>query len=248
MNTQLMRLMRLHRLMSAAGEDGAAAGGGAGESAAGEAGAPAVTESGEATTLLTAEASPDDATADGGEGAKPEGEEQKAAEGEAEKKPEEGGAPAAYADFTMPDGVEMHGEVAEEFKAVAKELNLSQSQAQKLADLGVKQAQAGATRQAELLKQANAEWTAATQADKEFGGQNLSANLAVARKAMDQFGSPELKTLLNESGLGNHPEVIRLFYRTGKAISEDGFVGGRGTNKPKSDTEVFYGTSSTTAQ
>jgi hypothetical protein len=38
------------------------------------------------------------------------------------------------------------------------------------------------------------------------------------------FGTPELRTLLNESGLGNHPEVIRMMYRAGKAISEDRFV------------------------
>ena len=40
-----------------------------------------------------------------------------------------------------------------------------------------------------------------------------------------KFGTDALKSLLTESGLGNHPEVIRFMYRAGKAISEDSYVG-----------------------
>ena len=39
------------------------------------------------------------------------------------------------------------------------------------------------------------------------------------------FGTEPFKQLLSESGLGNHPEVIRFMYRAGKAISEDSYVG-----------------------
>jgi len=48
----------------------------------------------------------------------------------------------------------------------------------------------------------------------------------VAKKALDSFGTPELRTLLNESGIGNHPELIRFMVRAGKAISSDTFVAG----------------------
>ena len=76
----------------------------------------------------------------------------------------------------------------------------------------------------EAIKAAQDQWTADAKADKEFGGEALAENLSVAKKALDQFGTPELRTLLNDSGLGNHPEIIRAFYRAGKAISEDRFV------------------------
>ena len=46
------------------------------------------------------------------------------------------------------------------------------------------------------------------------------------RKALDAFGTPELKDVLNATGFGNHPEVIKAFYKAGKAISADGFVPG----------------------
>lgn len=204
-----------------------------------QANAPAAPATG--NTLLTD--SSDDAPQGEGQAnteAKPEGE-------DGEKKPDaQAGAPEEYADFTAPDGIALDPEVTGEFKAVAKELNLTQEQAQKLANLGatITQKQAGQT--TALLEKARAEWTQAATADKEFGGDALKANMSVARKAMDQFGTPELKSLLNESGLGNHPEVIRFFYRAGKAISEDTFVGGGSSisSAPKSDAEVFY--SSTT--
>ncbi|MGU3629847.1 protease [Comamonas sp. C24C] len=221
--SKIQRLMRLHRLMAPATE-GADGGGGASESSA--AGESAQADAAAATTLMTAEA---DATNDGATNA--EAAEKQPAK--AADKPE--GAPEAYKDFTLPDGVKLEGEAADAFKGLAKELNLTQDQAQKLADLGAKQAQDGQARQAEILKAANAEWTAQSQADKEFGGENLSQNLAIARKAMDTFATPELKQLLTESGLGNHPEVIRMFFRTGKAISEDSFVSAARGAKPKGD-------------
>jgi hypothetical protein len=48
----------------------------------------------------------------------------------------------------------------------------------------------------------------------------------VARKALESFGSPALKELLNNTGLGNHPEVIKAFHKVGKLISEDKMVKG----------------------
>ena len=114
-----------------------------------------------------------------------------------------------------------------EFSDVARELDLSQDAAQKILD---KVAPAMQARQAEVLEAARTEWANSAKSDKEFGGDKLDENLATAKKALDTFGTPELRTLLNNSGLGNHPEVIRLMYRAGKAISEDTFVGGANTN------------------
>lgn len=145
------------------------------------------------------------------------------------------GAPEEYADFQLPEGVQLDAELTSDLKSVAKELNLTQEQAQKLADLAASKTQGIGERQMESIKAAQAQWTADAKADKEFGGEALAENLSVAKKALDQFGTPELRTLLNESGLGNHPEIIRAFYRAGKAISEDRFVpagnGGRTGSK-----------------
>lgn len=245
MNTRIQRLMRLHRLCAEAGEGGSDAGGtGTADAATGTAGAAA--DAGTSSTLLTAEADPAGEAAAGADSAKKEGD----PEGDAEKKPEGEekkppvGAPEEYADFKMPEGVAVDSEMADEFRTVAKELNLTQEQAQRMADLGARQAQKAAGANVEVIKQARAEWSASAAADKEFGGEGFKANMAYARKALDTFGTPELRNVLNGSGLGDHPEFIRFMYRTGKAISADTFVPGGAAKAPKTDAEVFY--SSTT--
>lgn len=129
--------------------------------------------------------------------------------------------PESY-ELKMPEGVQLDSAAAEEFTAIAKELKLDQAAAQKLADIGAKMA----TRQAEAHAQLVETWTEQVKTDKEIGGDKLDENLGVARKAIDTFGSPELKALLNSTGLGNHPEVVKLAFKVGKAISEDRFVQG----------------------
>jgi len=137
--------------------------------------------------------------------------------------------------FTAPEGKEYDPQVLEAFSGAAKEAALTQDAAQKLID---KMAPALAARQADQVQAVHKEWLDASTADKEFGGEKLTENLGVARKALDTFGTPELRTLLDATGMGNHPDVIRLLFRVGKAISEDKFVGGSssgtGTTNPAS--------------
>lgn len=156
---------------------------------------------------------------------------------------EKEGAPEEYEEFTTPEGVELDTEVTGELKTLAKELNLSQKDAQRLADLGLKQASKFSEQPNKIVADAKIEWEKQTQNDEEIGGRKLAENLSVAKKAMNAYGSDNLKTLLNESGLGNHPDVIRFMYRAGKAISEDTIVRGAGndTPKPKSAADMLYG-------
>lgn len=130
-------------------------------------------------------------------------------------------APETYA-FVMPDGMELDGDSASEFSVIAKELGLTQEQAQKAADVMVNQAK----RQAETHAKLVSTWVETIKADKEIGGDKFGENMAVARSALDAFGTPELKDVLNATGFGNHPAIIRAFYKIGKAISDDGLVKG----------------------
>lgn len=140
--------------------------------------------------------------------------------------------------FTAPEGTEYDPAVLESYTGAAKDAGLTQDAAQKLID---KMAPALAARQADQVQAIHKEWLNASSADKEFGGEKLTENLGVARKALENFGSPELRSLLDETGLGNHPEVIRFMYRAGKAISEDKFVGGRsGTTAATTAAGVLY--------
>lgn len=169
------------------------------------------------------------------EGQTADGEKTEGGESEGEQaKPE--GAPEQY-EFKAPEGQEFDPAVIDQFSEIAKELNLPQDAAQKILD---KMGPTIATRQAEAIEAARTEWANASQTDKEFGGEKLTENLSVAKKALDSFGTPELRTLLNQSGLGNHPEVIRFMYRAGKAISDDSFVSGSQATASKRTADVLY--------
>ena len=131
------------------------------------------------------------------------------------------GAPEKY-EFKPPEGKNFDNEIITTYSQVARELNLSQASAQKMLDtLGPKIAE----RQMAQIDTIRKGWVDSSRIDKEFGGDSLDKNMSVAKKALDTFGTPELRTVLNQSGLGDHPEIIRFFYRAGKAISEDGYVG-----------------------
>jgi hypothetical protein len=156
------------------------------------------------------------------------------AEGAAdESKPEDvpKGAPESYEPFKAPDGWEIDQALLADFAPTLKELNLTQEQAQKVIDFApklVEQTAVATTTKVlgELGMADRGDWVGKVKADKEFGGDKLAENLAIAKKAMDAFASPELRDLLIKSGMGNHPEMVRAFYRAGKAISADNYVAG----------------------
>lgn len=132
------------------------------------------------------------------------------------------GAPEKY-EFVAPEGQEFDAEFIKSYEATARELDLPQDKAQKIID---KISPVLQERQIAQLNAIREEWAESSRTDKEFGGEKIEENMAIAKKALDQFGTPELKDLMNKSGLGNHPEMIRFFYRAGKTISPDTFVGG----------------------
>jgi len=146
---------------------------------------------------------------------------EKDSEAKAEEKDAEGKVPDAYEKFSLPEGFEYDEKLAGEFGGVAKELGLSQDQAQKLVDHYIKLTQEGIAAHTEQLNQISEDWKKASETDKEFGGANLDANIAVAKKALDTFGNPELSKYLNESKLGNNPELIRFCWKVGKLLADD---------------------------
>lgn len=150
------------------------------------------------------------------------------------------GAPDKY-DFKATKGAEQFdAKVLDAYSGIAKKLNLTQEGAQELLDTV---APVMHQRQQEQLQAIRTEWEQKTRTDKELGGDKLPENLGVAKKALDRFGSPELVAWLKETGLGNHPELIRAFYRAGLQISEDKFVpananGSSGGERPMDNSSV----------
>lgn len=179
----------------------------------------------------------------GTEGDKPQ--EDKPADGDKtadkpdDKEQKQDGAPEKY-EFKAGEGVELDTEALKDFEPVARELNLTNEQAQKLVDAYPKILAGVQQRQAEAWQKQTEGWAEAVKADKEIGGDKLTANLSAAQRALEQFGDPELKEYLDSTGLGNHPALVKAFIKVGKAMSEDKVVTGGHESGGSDLISAFY--------
>lgn len=155
--------------------------------------------------------------------------------GEEKTAAEESAAPESYSDFDLPEGIEMNASYMDKMGPVFKELGLSQANAQKLINAHVGHVQESEVGKADQLTELHKGWLNEAKTDKAIGGDNFDANLKAANAAVNQFGSQDFKQLLRATGLGNHPEIIRVFSKIGGLLGED--IPGN-TNVPASSQKV----------
>ena len=152
------------------------------------------------------------------------------------------GAPESY-EFQSPEGsdLETDSSVVQAFSEAAKKLDLTQEQAQSVLDEvapALKQQNDG------YIENLRSEWVNSVKSDPEIGGDKLQENLGKAIRVLDAYGTPELKSLLGETGLGDNPEIIRFLVRTHQDIGEDRFLTGANADKNQQFTaRDFYNNS-----
>lgn len=179
-----------------------------------------------------------------GEGGQ-DGEETEAAEGEEQP----ASVPESY-ELTPPEGFEaLDPETVEFATPILKDLNLTNEQANKLMPVAGKLAERlQAMGQQQMLGEITAQrkaWAQEAQGDPEIGGDKWNETTHLADKALNALGYPKgspFRSLLTDTGLDNHPEMIRAMRKVGELVSEDGdFVRGEiGTQVKKSREEVLY--------
>lgn len=149
--------------------------------------------------------------------------------------------------------VEIDAALLETATPVLKEAGVTQEQAEKLAPLALEIEKRVMARNEEAFAGVKADWAKATKDDPEIGGKNLPATMANVARALDHFGEPsvkdkdgnetnEFRRMLNETGIGNHPALVRMFAKIGAAAGEDGALarGDKGAAVKKSPEEVLY--------
>lgn len=145
--------------------------------------------------------------------------------------------PTEYTDFKLPEGFTLDEGIKNEFLLVAKDAKLSQEHAQKLVDIQTKYAQEQSAKvQAEFHKTVK-DWQNET---ITFLGPEYKKELSYVSKAMAKYGTPELKTLLNTTGLGNNKEIVNAFRNIGKEMSDDTFIDGRKSTSEDSLAKRLY--------
>jgi len=168
-------------------------------------------------------------------------------------------------DLQVPDGSTVDPALIERTAATARELGLTNEAAQKLFDTEVKDATDRATAHAAALTKASEdaqkalidawqpngvewkkqqkEWTDAAKADPTIGGEKFAQSVESAGQAVERFGDPEFKKILEETGYGRHPVVLRFLAKIGNASRESTFAnnGAPTGGQEKSLVNKFYG-------
>lgn len=151
-------------------------------------------------------------------------------------------APDEYK-FSFPEGFEASEQLVGEFTPLAKKLNLTQESAQELIDLYTKSATYVQEANTNAFKQVVDEWATSAKQDQEFGGSKFTENVSVAKEALAKFGNDKFKSLLDDTGLGNHPELLRFMFKVGKMIKEDKIhVGSNPVSQQRDVASIMYPT------
>jgi hypothetical protein len=142
-------------------------------------------------------------------------------------------------DLKLPDQSLVDPKRLADIEAEARASKMTQEQAQALVDREHKI-------MSELVKSHQDRingWMQESIADKEIGGPEINRNIELAKRLVDTFGSPLLKKQLEDSGMGQNPELLRLFVRLGKAYGEDRLVtGAKGVPvKKSSPADLLFG-------
>lgn len=120
-----------------------------------------------------------------------------------------------------PDGYSFDGETPDHFKKTAHDIGLNQDQANQLRSYLVDIAQQDNQSARDNFDRQQVEYQ--QQLQQEFGG-DYNKNVELARRAFLRYGDADTVQFLEQSGLGNHPGLIKTFSKIGQALSEDGSV------------------------
>lgn len=141
-----------------------------------------------------------------------------------------------YEEFKLPDGVNLDKEQVAEFSKLLGEIESGkldhagfQEAGQKLVDLATKATTDSINRLNDYYVQFHEnqkkEWFESFKKDPEMGGENLDKTVDALRDAVEKYAGDEkqvaeFRSVMKETGVGNHPAVIRMLNNMSKEISK----------------------------
>jgi hypothetical protein len=118
----------------------------------------------------------------------------------------------------LPQGVVWDENIVKEYSGVAHKFGLTPKQANGLMDFYMGKQIEGGDRVIATLEQG-------TKALKEDWKEDYDKNVAIAVRAVDELAPPEIKEILNSTGLGNHPAMVKWMADIGKEFLESKITG-----------------------
>jgi len=161
---------------------------------------------------------------------------------ETKSKPEERIIPEKY-ELKLSEDSRLSAEALEEISEYAKQKGLTNEEAQDVLSRDEKVVQGFVSRNQAQFEQVQSDWVNQIKQDSEIGGDRFNESVVAAKSVVDRFGSEEFRQELNESGYGNHPGLVRLFAKVGRAMANDKFVHGGASvveEPPQSHENILY--------
>jgi len=201
-----------------------------------------------AATNTTATTPPEQSTATGEGQGQGEGEANESTKGDKPEGEEEvvEGAPEKYEPFELPEGAKSDEylsspELMDKAMAYAKEKNWTQAKAQEHIDLFINFMPEFLQAHSQLLRGTWAE-ESERQFGKDFAGISTGAQSALVDL---ERARPGITDRLDETNLGNHPDVLWVFNRIGQLLKDPAIKGmgaqpAESTQAPKSREEILY--------
>lgn len=172
---------------------------------------------------------------------------------------EEPAPPPTYDPFTVPEGITLDADRVGKFTEILADLEITgkvphefaQQFGQKAVDFHVQEVQKAAEDITKLYQttweRQKTEWKDAFLKDPEIGGNRFQTTVDAARTFIRTHGGTteqqtEFRNLMETSGLGNHPAVIRLLANAGTAMVEGKqLAASKPVSQPKSKVNTLYG-------
>ena len=135
----------------------------------------------------------------------------------------------------MPEGISVDPHLLTAATPVFKELGLTSEQASKFVPLVQQVQQQYLSSMMAEHDEVRTAWKNEARADGTIGGANWNESIRLASNALNVGGAgpgSEVRKLLNQTGLGDHPAFIRLFRNLGTRLGS--------ATAPKTDADMFY--------
>jgi hypothetical protein len=123
----------------------------------------------------------------------------------------------------------------DEFLAIMNDAEKSPTErVQALVDLHMKAAQAASEASSKAWDDMQTSWRDEVKADKDIGGDKLQPALARIGRLVSEYGTPELNSVFDLTGVGNNIHLIKFLDKIGSKLVEGDAVTGQPT-APKAD-------------
>jgi hypothetical protein len=151
---------------------------------------------------------------------------------------------APVLELKLPEGVELQPDLVSGFTELAAKRGLDQEAAQEVFDYGIKLLQEQAEASAKAWNDTVDAWETELKTDPAFSGEREVQARATLAKAIEVYGTPEVREAFDLTGAGSNPAVVRFIHKMATALNEGTIVAPGGPpSQRRSGIAALYGDS-----